>query len=347
MALRLSLGIVLLVVTTEAADAHHSYTEFDAENTREIEGTLLAAAWVNPHANLTVKANDGTTWDIQTSAVNYLRRAAAPLELFQVGSIVKVAGWPSKKTDARMYGTNILSAARAGTDLVSRATAVERHRVGEQSARADLNDGARRQATIFRVWDVVYTAPGEPVDPDTAPGALRRVPWPLTDAALKAVAAFDLVNQSTAVGCEPKGMPQIMYAPVPLEFVQENETILLRIEEYDTVRRIHLERSADAASQPKTPLGYSVGRWDGETLVVETTNVSAKYLSDRGAPLGPSAKFLERFTPSADGSRLHYSILITDPYSLTEPTEQKRSWVASADEVLPFNCSLSNGARPR
>jgi hypothetical protein len=82
-------------------------------------------------------------------------------------------------------------------------------------------------------------------------------------------------------------------------------------------------------------------RWDGQTLVVETTAVSAKYLTDRGVPLGPSAQFLERFTPSADGKRLHYSLLVTDPYSLSEPTEQSRSWVATDEEVLPFNCTVA------
>jgi hypothetical protein len=57
-------------------------------------------------------------------------------------------------------------------------------------------------------------------------------------------------------------------------------------------------------------------------------------------PLGPSASFVERFTLSADGSRLHYTILMTDPYALTQPVEQKRSWIAVNEQVLPYNCTL-------
>ena len=76
--------------------------------------------------------------------------------------------------------------------------------------------------------------------------------------------------------------------------------------------------------------------------VVETSRVNADYLRP-GVPLGPSARFVERFTPSDDGTRLHYTIMITDPYSLTEPTEQKRSWLASNEKVLPFNCTETDG----
>jgi len=335
-----------LLLASVAVHAHHSYTEFDDKDTVEIQGMLVAAAWQNPHTSLRVKASDGSDriWDIETTGINQLRRVAAPLELFEVGSIVRVAGWPSKRSAARMYGTNLLSAGGRELILFRAQPRWDKAAFGtERRAPASPTAG---EATLFRVWDVVYAEPGQPVDTDTAPGALRRVAWPLTEAARSAVATFDPVNRSTAAGCEPKGMPEIMLAPVPLEFVKGDEAILLRIEEYDTVRTIHLERAMTPHDRPKTLLGHSAGRWEGETLVVTTTNVSAKYLTATGVPLGPSASFLERFTPSADGNRLRYSILVTDPYSLTEPTEQKRSWVATHEEVLPYNCKIAGDLRP-
>jgi hypothetical protein len=48
---------------------------------------------------------------------------------------------------------------------------------------------------------------------------------------------------------------------------------------------------------------------------------------------------VERFTPTPDGTRLQYSVVITDPKFLTAPVELKRSWVARANEsVKPYNC---------
>jgi hypothetical protein len=163
---------------------------------------------------------------------------------------------------------------------------------------------------------------------------------PLTPAAQAAVAEFNPVEQSTAPGCTPKGMPDIMNQPFPIELVDRGDTILLRIEEYDTVRTIHMRSDANAAAEPETALGYSTGRWEGPTLVIDTSRINdAQYINNRGVPLGAGAQLLERFTRSADGSRLHYSLTITAPESLAEPVEQKRSWVPG-DRVMPFNCAV-------
>jgi hypothetical protein len=177
-----------------------------------------------------------------------------------------------------------------------------------------------------------------PDDPDASPGALWRVPLPLTDAARQALAAFDSVKYNMSLGCGGKGMPEVIGVPAVTDFVDRGDSILMRIEEFDTVRTIHLNSRENPRAQPKTLLGYSVGRWEGDTLVVETGSVGAPHLRP-GVPLGPDASFVERFTPSADGKRLHYTIVMTDRYSLTQPVEQKRSWVAIDEQVLPFNCT--------
>ena len=327
-------------LTTAPVFAHHSYVEFDAQKTIEIEGTLVAAAWQNPHSRLTVTGADGARWDIESSAVNGLRRAGAPLELFEIGSKVKVAGWPSTKAPSRLYGTNILSAGgqelilfRAAPRWGGGAIGVERQTL----AASDPSAGSRR--TIFRAWGSAYARPGIPDDPDASPGSLFRVPLPLTEVARQARASFDEVKYNASLGCAPKNMPYIMVVPGPTDFVDRGESILFRSEEFDAVRTIHMNSRENPAAQPKTRLGYSVGRWEGDTLIVETGSVEAEYLVP-GVPLGPSASFVERFTPSADGKRLHYTIVITDPYSLTQSVEQKRSWIAIDEQVMPYNCKL-------
>jgi hypothetical protein len=113
----------------------------------------------------------------------------------------------------------------------------------------------------------------------------------------------------------------------------------MRMEEYETIRTFHMSDAADPATQPRTPLGYSVGRWDGTTLVVETTRVSATALNATGVPIGSQAGFVERFTPAADGSRLDYTLDVTDPDSLAAPARFLRTWVwRPGEHVLPYNC---------
>src|SRR6185436_11330571 len=123
-----------------------------------------------------------------------------------------------------------------------------------------------------------------------------------------------------------------------LEFVKKGDTILLRLEEYDTVRTIDMT-GAPAVARPKTLLGSSRGSWDGTSLVVTTTGISWTYFDPSGVPLGPSASIVERFTPSPDGTRLVLDMTVTDAATFTEPIKLQRTWVwRKGETVKPYNC---------
>jgi hypothetical protein len=330
---RSTLGSLALVLLSPSfAAAHHSYTEFDDERIVEIAGTLTTVRWQNPHARLVLQTAEGKEWEIETSPLTFLSRSGAPLDQYPVGSSVRVAGWPSKRSDARMYGTNILSS--AGRELVLWASKPHWQNTAFIAGRAAPSDAASRAApkTLFQVWGSIYANADRPADPDASPGALRRVPMPYTEAGRRTLANA-VFDDAPALGCKPKGMWTIMNAPTPMDIVDRGDQILVRIEEFDSVRTIHMRGAQDPATQPRTPLGYSVGRWDGETLVVDTTRLGGGWIE-----LGPDAHLVERFTAGDDG-RLHYSLTISDPMNLTQPVEQKRSWVATPGvELMPYDC---------
>jgi hypothetical protein len=327
-------------ICINVANAHHSYAEYDDQQTIEFEGRLVDVAWQNPHVRIVVEAADPIrgklTWDIETTSLNAMRRISVPFGILTTGGTVKVAGWPSKKSNSRMYATHLL--APNGQEMVFWRLATPRWSdtalgFGSVETVAQFRGGvAAETPTLFTVWAT---------DVDDLPSYVPAIttPLPLTESAQKAVAAFDPTNETVTVGCTPKGMPIVMLQPPPIEFVDRGDTILLRTEEYDSVRTIHMKPAGSADPQPRTPLGYSVGRWEDKTLVVETNQVSAKYLNARGAPLGGSARFVERFTPSTDGSRLDYTLTITDPDSLTATVERKRWWVRRpGEQVMAFHC---------
>jgi len=162
--------------------------------------------------------------------------------------------------------------------------------------------------------------------------------YPLTEAAKKKRAAFNPLTDSVAPGCRPKGMPTIMEQPYPLEFVRKGDAILLRLEEYDTVRTIDM-KAPPAGQRPKTLLGHSQGRWEGDTLVVATSGIAWSYFDPSGVPLGPSASIVERYTPSPDGTRLVLEMTVTDAATFTEPIKLQRTWVwRKGETVKPYNC---------
>jgi hypothetical protein len=338
----ITLGVVAasLSLASVGARAHHSYTEYDDTKTVEIEGKLIVVAWQNPHTRLQVQTVDSenrtVVWEVESGPVNGLRRRQVPLDIFKVGDVVKVAGWPSKRVGERMYGTNLLSTAQQEV-VLQRAEP----RWGTAVVYSDRPDGSASTTglvggapTLFRVWS------SDPaIDPETRNGFLNRAQISLTEPAKLVVAAFNPVTQTTTDGCVPKGMPILMGQPFPIEFTNLGDSILLHLEEYDTVRTIHLAGVAAAASQDRSPLGYSAGHWEGATLIVDTDRIDAPYFNSSGVPLGRSAHVVERFSVSEDGRRLGYTLEVTDPETFTEPARATRAWLARAGErLLPYDC---------
>ena len=343
-----SLATIILLFCAQITLSHHTYTEYDRGTIAEVEGVLVSADWKNPHAVLQVQTRDengqSITHVIEGPPINHVRRNGVPLEIYETGSRVKVAGWPSRRSSTRMYITNILSEDGHESVLWGTRTRWNETAYGlglDLEVAAEPQNTAEEAPTLFRVWTSGYARPGIPDDMDAHPAALFMTRLPLTKAALAAREAFDPVQDTTQEGCTPKGMPLIMVQPYPIEFIDEGDRIFLHMEEYDTVRTIHINGTGPGADEELSLHGYSTGRWDGDTLVVRTTGVAARYMNQDGTPLGEGATFVERFTVVEEGERLAYTVEVTSPEVLTEPTTLSRSWIVTPGaRVMPFDCTV-------
>lgn len=328
-------------VLPQPAAAHHSAAEYEFGKTVEVEGTLVELKWQNPHILFKVRSGAGTQagptiWEFEGGSLSIMRRTNATRDKLRVGDKVRVAGNPSRRAPNRMFALNLLQA--DGTELVFFPDIRPRWRsaaAGSVSSWFDPGTAANASAGIFRVWSSKLDDPKP----------FFRESYPLTEAARVKLASWDPVHSEVAQDCEPMGMPIIMDNIYPMEFVRQKDAVVLRMELYDTVRTIHMGNGATLSSLPRALVGRSTGRWEGATLVVNTDGITWPYIDHRGMPLSPAASLVERFTPSADGTLLQYSVVITDLKFLTEPVELKRSWVARPNEsVKPFNCGRSSPA---
>ena len=333
---RVLVALAICFGLSSITSAHHSFSEFDQRKTIEISGTLSDVAWQNPHVRLkvqSVEAGRVVTWDIECHSVGVLSRTSIDAKALKVGDKVKVAGNPSKASPVRMFATNVLTS--AGQELVMQPRTQPRWNADAKVPGPAV--AANPQAVppvvgIFHVWSSSFE------DPTTGPFALWSGNMSLTASAKKALAAWDPVHDTIAKGCDPKGMPTIMEQPYGMAFEDHGKTILLRLEEYDSVRTIHMSDGVPAPAT-KSLLGHSVGRWEGADLVVTTTGVSWKYIAPNGLPQGPSSRMVERFTLAQDGKRLEYTVTITDPDTFTTPAVLKRAWVFRPTErVQKYSC---------
>jgi Family of unknown function (DUF6152) len=337
--------LVAAAVAAGPAAAHHSFAKFDRQSVIEIEGDVTDVRWQNPHVRIDVRGGgaDGRIqgWSLETNSPGILRRAGVSADLIAVGDHVRVAGNPAVDGSAELFATNVLLA--DGRELPFQLGAPLRFAdiaVGDSGAWGITEgDRSRPELGIFRVWSST-TASAMTLFPDQTRRDFTLFDYPLTERARRTVEAFDPVAASRRVAqdCTPKGMPWAMEQPYDLAFERDGEDIVLRLEEYDIARMIHMGFDGDREAEPRTPLGFSTGRWEGGTLVVTTTNLNSPNFKFE-IPQSEEATIVERFTPSRDGDRLDYEIVVTDPVTFTEPIRIQKHWISIPGQVLDaYNC---------
>jgi hypothetical protein len=327
-------GLVAVVSATVALGHHSAQLTYHTDQVIEVEGEITRLLWRNPHLRFTINALDaqgGTAlWDVESIPVTRLARVGVSADLFGVGQTVRVAGFPSRRSANGVYAINMLLP--DGREVLL-DTPISRWTNNTVGTGRDETPGTRSSDPslgLFRVWST---------DGVRLPLS-RNESYQLTEQARVAEAEWDPLSPANPfLECTAKGMPSIMSQPNPMEFVDQGDQIVLRLEEYDTVRMISMRSEPSDESIEATPLGHSVGRWEGRTLVVETDRISWRYFSQNGLLQSEAIELVERFTPSEDGARLDYELTITDPALFTEPAVLTKSWVwVPGDQVLPFDC---------
>ena len=144
-----------------------------------------------------------------------------------------------------------------------------------------------------------------------------RIPYKPDAAAIKAENAEHWIDRDPELKCYLPGIPRAMYMPYPFQIVQSTNKIHMVYAFTSTARIIHLDQVEEPPDD--TWMGHSVGRWDGDSLVVDVNNFNDKTWFDRAGNFHSDALHLvERFTPiTADAIR--YEVTIEDPNVFTRP----------------------------
>jgi len=185
------------------------------------------------------------------------------------------------------------------------------------------------------------------------PGGLPLTPWA---AELKKQRMALNSKENPDANCLPMGITQFHQQPQPREIIQLPGRILIMYEANYGLRQIFMDgRALPPQGDPVASwYGYSVGRWDGDTLVVETNNLrgaesgpSDGWLDVRGSPYSDQAKFTERFTRPNFG-RLEIDVTVDDPKAYTKPfTVRINQQIMVDTELIEFICNENQQFRRR
>jgi hypothetical protein len=195
------------------------------------------------------------------------------------------------------------------------------------AARAETEYGAReiggtweRYPTQFAGSGSDANSPARPApvpDPPLKPEYLG--PWRAAQDEAAALSRAGVPPATNYTHCIGEGMPGMMQAMFPMEVLDTGAQITIIQEAYNQVRRIYVGEDAPPPpdSEPRFA-GNSGARWEGDTLVVETTGIK-EHVRYRDVPHSANIRITERISLLPDREYMQNEITVTDPEYLTKP----------------------------
>lgn len=148
------------------------------------------------------------------------------------------------------------------------------------------------------------------------------------------------LRDNPMIRCLPAGVPRLDAYTHPYKIVQTTDLVVILYESQTMFRQIF----TDGRSHPTDPepswLGYSIGKWEGDTLVVETMGFNGKtWLDGFGHPHSEAMKLTERFR-RRDFGHMDIEITIDDPKAYTKPIRYLQPQILQPDtELIEYICN--------
>ena len=317
-------SVIATLTVSPVSKAHHSFAaEFDRNDPGQIEGVITRVNWRNPHVSyeLDIVNEQGETesWEVETFPTGGLLDGDWTRDTLSVGDRVTFSGSRGRNAAKKMYLSSVRladgSTLRPGgggqgqvadASLVYENVSVVDYGVSVNEYPVDIT-GAWNNRHNFRVT----------VDD------LEPKPTPFTDEG-RAVYEATEEWQDAYKFCVPN-LPRLFGSPRRMEIVDAGDYYLMVFGARDIARRIFMDGREPVAPDQLSTLGHSNGRWEGDTFIVETTNLLPGWLDGSGLPMsgGDGTRVVETYDISADGLTIDREMVIHDDY-YTEPLTRRR-----------------------
>jgi hypothetical protein len=347
-------SIVIVLASSAGLFAHHGFGTFDLTKSVTYSGKLTRIEFINPHSWLYFEVTDPsgkvTKHRCEMRSAHTLRRSGWSKELFATGALVTIEASPDRADPASCYLNTIRFANGNHMDRYGQYVKAGEGKIQEVRGAVGRGTGAPRAArrssgepNISGDW-----APEQVVmvDPRGRGGALvplsriaaaeqaagqpaggaRRGGGPaagprlyggteLTDAGTEAAAKFTQ-KDNPRFSCQTTSILFDWAFDGPVNRITQNrDTIVIQYGQMDLKRTIHMNMKTHPANEKPTRAGHSIGRWEGDVLVVDTVGFLPGVLN---APVRHSDKLhvVERFSLDPKTMKLTRSYTAEDPVYL-------------------------------
>ncbi len=320
------------------ASSHHSDAGLDMNSVVPIVGRVTEFSWRNPHVYFTVEATDergeSIEWTLQMAGTITTSRMGWTRNSLSVGDRVTVGAHPA--LDGRPYGLMNSIEKEGGTPL---PTSFDSNTAEPQFAEPEVSASTN---TLEGIWmaknsELVSYTGGF----DGFFGAQLR----LTEKGADAQAAYDAFSdENPESSCIGRPTPAMIVSsnlfPLQIEFNGDEEIVMIRSEFWDEERTVYMDGRAHPGASGRFATGHSIGWWEDETLVVDTTNFTDHRSPYQiGVPSGAQKHVVEGYRLNDEGTRIFVEFTLEDPEYIAEPLTNTRELIYSPHlEMSRFDC---------
>ena len=316
-------GLSLLIALPAAA--HHSHASLNKDDVRLYKGRVVKYSWTMPHVFMKIDGADENgnvvEYTVELQHPPAMARIGWAKDTWKPGDRITWEG-PHDKDPNRHYTGMSWAEKGDGTRLAT-----------DRQSRNAIQEAAVPSTDFTGLWK---RSDEGGFNPHYKPPK----GWPLSEKGQALVDNFH-EDQNPMVRCGNPGPPKAMIVPYPMNLTRPDEnTVVIERELMAEKRYIHLNGTGQMGAPSK--LGYSTGKFDGDKLIVETTNfVADPWGSHTGIDSSDQKHLVEEFWLSEDGLFLHANITVTDPVYLSSPHTFKHRWEKLADRpVIQAPCTM-------
>lgn len=326
------------LVLASPVSGHHSDAGLDMDSLVTLEGRVTEFNWRNPHIYFTVETTDGrgeqVEWTVQMGPTITATRMGWTRESLLIGDVVTVGAHPAR--DGQPY---------AMLNSIEKVGGVGLPTSFDETTKEPLLPEPEVSASTTTLDGTWVAKNSELVSYPGGFDGFFRAHLRLTEKGAAEQAAYDeFSDENPESRCIGRPSPAMIISsnlfPMQIEINETEEIILIRSGFWDEDRTVYMDGRSHPEISERFASGHSIGRWDEDTLIVDTTNFTDHRSPYQiGVPSGGQKHVVERYRLNDEGTRIAVEFVLEDPEYIAEPLTHAREVIYSPQvEMTPFDC---------
>jgi len=337
---KLAYLLAMTLLTSQSYAHHGANSQFDQTKSLEVEGVITKLRFVNPHSYVyfNVSKADGSVenWRCEMRAATVLKRSGWSADMFEPGTIIRIEGVPARREPHGCYINRF---------QLDDSEVIERYQqLSDADKEVDLSLRPSAlpngQPNISGDWAAPQRIFNEGEVRNRSVNGFNRFEYARSSAGIAASADFTINKDNPRYHCMPISVIADWVFDQHINRIeQHDDKITLTYGFMDIVRTIHLDIDTHPADIEASRAGHSIGKWQDNSLVVDTIGFLPGYLDGRnGVKHSDQFHLVERFEYDHEQGSILRSYTGNDPLYLTDSFASQDVVFVSGTPFDPYNC---------